>query len=115
MRKRSLLLAALAATVGAAFLLLVGCNNSPGLAKPSAFVRARGSRFFVDGHDFRFVGANVAVMYREEDRARMPETLQKASSAGITVIRVWALGEGGPNDIGPVADLADWPRNHPFR
>jgi mannan endo-1,4-beta-mannosidase len=54
-------------------------------------------------------------MYRDDDRARMPETLARAAQAGIKVVRVWAFGEGGPNDIGPVADLADWPRNHPFR
>jgi mannan endo-1,4-beta-mannosidase len=55
-------------------------------------------------------------MHREEDRARMPETLRQASLAGIRVVRVWASGEGGPNDIGPVgADAADWPRTHPFR
>jgi mannan endo-1,4-beta-mannosidase len=30
-------------------------------------------------------------------------------------VRVWASGEGGPGDVGPVADLADWPRTHPLR
>ncbi|MGH9961199.1 MAG: cellulase family glycosylhydrolase, partial [Pyrinomonadaceae bacterium] len=29
--------------------------------------------------------------------------------------RVWAFGEGGPNDVGPLADFEDWPRTHPFR
>ncbi|HEV2829082.1 MAG TPA: cellulase family glycosylhydrolase, partial [Pyrinomonadaceae bacterium] len=52
----------------------------------------------------------------DEDRARMPETLRQASQAGIRVVRVWASGEGGPNDIGPVGpDSADWPRKHPLR
>jgi mannan endo-1,4-beta-mannosidase len=78
-------------------------------------VRTRGSRFVIEGRPFRFVGANVSVMHREEDRARMPETLRQASQAGIRVVRVWASGEGGPGDIGPVADLADWPRTHPLR
>jgi mannan endo-1,4-beta-mannosidase len=56
------------------------------------------------------------VMYRDEDRARMPETLRQASQAGIRVVRVWASGEGGPGDVGPVgADATDWPRTHPFR
>jgi len=35
-------------------------------------------------------------MYRDEDRARMPETLQQAARLGIRVVRVWATGEGGP-------------------
>lgn len=69
----------------------------------------------VDGEPFRFVGANLAIMYRDEDRERMPETLQLAAQAGMRVVRVWAFGEGGPNDVGPLADFADWPRTHPFR
>ena len=64
---------------------------------------------------FRFVGANVAVMYRDEDRERMPETLRQAAQAGIKVVRVWAFGEGGPNDVKPMTDFEDWPRTHYFR
>lgn len=45
----------------------------------------------------------------------MPETLARARQAGMRVVRVWAFGEGGPNDIGPLTDFADWPRTHPFR
>lgn len=78
-------------------------------------VRANGLRFIVDGRPFRFVGANVSVMYRDEDRARMPETLSQAAQAGIKVVRVWAFGEGGPNDVKPIADFNDWPRTHSFR
>jgi mannan endo-1,4-beta-mannosidase len=54
-------------------------------------------------------------MYREEDRAAMPATLRAASQSGMRVVRVWAFGEGGPGDVGPLADFADWPRTHPFR
>ena len=54
-------------------------------------------------------------MYRDDDRARMPETLARAAQLGIKVVRVWASGEGGPNDVQPIADFADWPRNHSFR
>jgi mannan endo-1,4-beta-mannosidase len=54
-------------------------------------------------------------MYRDEDRARMPETLHEAARRGIKVVRVWASGEGGPNDVKPIADFRDWPRNHYFR
>ena len=114
MANRLLLIAALALLGAAFFLISQRSNSSPGLI-PHYFVKARGSRFVIEGRPFRFVGANVSVMYREEDRARMPETLRQASKTGIRVVRVWASGEGGPGDIGPVADLADWPRTHPLR
>ncbi|MGH9968671.1 MAG: glycoside hydrolase 5 family protein [Pyrinomonadaceae bacterium] len=115
MANRFLLTAALAAIVSAAFLSSCGEFRSAGTSGPKGFVQARGSRFVIDGEPFRFVGANVAVMHRDEDRARMPETLKQAAQAGIRVVRVWAFGEGGPNDVGPIADFADWPRTHPFR
>jgi mannan endo-1,4-beta-mannosidase len=116
MQKKVFVIAALALLVGAAFLLLREQTHADNNSPPTTFVRARGSRFVINGKPFRFVGANVSVMYRDEDRARMPETLRQASQAGIRVVRVWASGEGGPNDIGPVgADSADWPRNHPLR
>lgn len=114
MANRLLLIAALALVGAAFFLISQRSNSSPGLI-PHSFVKTRGSRFVIEGRPFRFVGANVSVMYREEDRARMPETLRQASQTGIRVVRVWASGEGGPGDIGPVADLADWPRTHPLR
>ncbi len=116
MQKKAFVIAALALVVGTAFLLVREQNHSNSNSAPNAFVRTSGSRFVIAGKPFRFVGANVSVMHREEDRARMPETLRQASLAGIRVVRVWASGEGGPNDIGPVgADAADWPRTHPFR
>jgi mannan endo-1,4-beta-mannosidase len=107
-------MAALAIAVGAAFFLFRD-RFSLNASAPNGFVRVSVGRFVVDGRPFRFVGANVAVMYRDDDRARMPETLARAAQAGIRVVRVWTSGEGGPNDVGPVADFADWPRNHPFR
>lgn len=115
MTKRLLLIAALAVLVSAAFFFLRGRSReaSPGIAK--GFVTTQRNRFEVDGKPFRFVGANVAVMYRDEDRAAMPETLRQAAQSGMGVVRVWAYGEGGPDDIGPLADFADWPRTHPFR
>ena len=33
----------------------------------------------------------------------MPETLLQAAQMGIKVVRVWASGEGGPNDVKPIA------------
>src|SRR6184192_2791176 len=76
----------------------------------AGFVQTDSLRFVIDRKPFRFVGANVAVMYRDDDRARMPETLRQVAQIGIKVVRVWASGEGGPNDVKPVADFHDWPR-----
>src|SRR5262245_27799328 len=115
MNKKLLVVAALVLVGSAAVVFLVASPNSPSTPVKDQFVRQRGGRFFVGGKPFRFVGANVSVMYRDEDRTRMPETLHQAEQAGIKVVRVWAFGEGGPNDVKPVADLEDWPRNHYFR
>lgn len=114
MTKRLLLIAALAVVVGAAFFFLKSRSNDVA-PRTGGFVTTEGARFVIDGEPFRFVGANVAVMYRDEDRAAMAETLRQAAESGMGVVRVWAFGEGGPQDVGPIADLADWPRNHPFR
>ena len=114
MNKKLLAIAALALSGSAALLFLLTSSNG-GASSRSVFVRLNRGRFTQNGQPFRFVGANVAVMYRDEDRERMPETLKQASDAGIKVVRVWAFGEGGPNDIKPMADFADWPRTHPFR
>ncbi len=115
MAKKVLAMAALAIAVGAAVFLVRDRSEVFSLARSGPFVRAQGTRFVIQGRPFRFVGANVAVMYRDEDRAQMPQTLAQASQAGIRVVRVWASGEGGANDVGPLADFADWPRTHPFR
>ena len=115
MNKKLIVIAALA-IVGSAAVLLLGAspNSAPGIPRDQ-FVRQRNGRFVIGQKPFRFVGANVAVMYRDEDRARMPETLRQAAQAGIKVVRVWAFGEGGPNDVRPMADFEDWPRHHSFR
>jgi len=112
MDRKRLLFAALALIAGAAVLLAI--SNWRDRGRPG-FVQARAGRFVIDGRPFRFVGANVAVMYRDDDRARMPETLRQAAQAGIKVVRVWASGEGGPNDVKPITDFNDWPRTHAFR
>ena len=118
MKKKLFFVAALILVGSAAALFLVAspAADSSGVRMRSEFARQRGGRFFVDNKPFRFVGANVAVMYRDEDRERMPETIRRAAQAGIRVVRVWAFGEGGPNDVKPIGgDFEDWPRHHPFR
>src|SRR5919106_1509844 len=114
MNKKLLAIAALILLGSAALLFLLTGSNKDSTGH-SHFIRQSRGRFIVDGKPFRFVGANVAVMYRDEDRERMPETLKQAADAGIKVVRVWAFGEGGPNDVRPIADFEDWPRTHSFR
>lgn len=115
MAKKLFVIAALALTVGAAVFLFRNDLDGHKPARPG-FVQVRGGRFVIDGKPFRFVGANVSVMFRDEDRARMPETMRQAAQAGIKVVRVWAFGEGGPDDIKPIGpDLTDWPRTFFFR
>src|SRR5262245_44514291 len=111
MNKKLLAVAALLIGSAAVLVLVASPNSTPNTPR-DRFVRQRGGRFMIGQKPFRFVGANVAVMYRDEDRERMPETLRQASEAGIKVVRVWAFGEGGPNDVKPMADFEDWPRNH---
>lgn len=115
MNKKLLAVAALVIAGCAAALFLVASPNDANNSPKDQFVRQRGGRFFVGTKPFRFVGANVALMYRDEDRERMPETLRQAAQAGIKVVRVWAFGEGGPNDVKPMSDFEDWPRHHYFR
>ena len=116
MNKKLFVVAALIVFGSAAFVFLgASPAANTGGAPRKEFARQRGGRFFVNNKPFRFVGANVAVMFRDEDRERMPETMRQAAQMGIKVVRVWAFGEGGPNDIKPIADFADWPRHHSFR
>lgn len=114
MSLKKFVLAASAIAVAALLFAIIAWLQDTGGGRPG-FVQTNGVRFAVDGKPFRFVGANVALMYRDEDRARMPETLQQAARHGIKVVRVWAFGEGGPDDVKPIADFNDWPRHHPFR
>jgi len=59
-----------------------------------AFVRVDGAGFTVGGKPFAFVGANLNVMHGADERARAAETIAAARADGLTVGRVWALGEG---------------------
>jgi mannan endo-1,4-beta-mannosidase len=116
MGKKPILFAALVLVVGAA-VFFVARERGSQPATRRGFIGTRGATFVLDGQPFRFVGANVSVMYRDEDRARMPETMAEAAREGLRVVRVWAHGEGGEDSsIKSVGgDRADWPRTHPFR
>lgn len=107
----------LALVVGAAIILTVREPAAQRKNVPPHFVTTSGTRFVVDGQPFRFTGANVAIMYRDEDRERMPETLAEAARLGLGVVRVWAYGEGAEGNavMSVGGDRTDWPRTHPFR
>jgi mannan endo-1,4-beta-mannosidase len=115
--KQNFFFLVLALAMGAAIILTVREPAALRKTVPARFVTTNGTRFLVDKQPFRFAGANVAIMYREEDRARMPETLAEAERLGLGVLRVWAYGEGTAQDgVMPVGrDRDDWPRTHPFR
>ncbi len=115
MKKKLFVIVAVALLLSAAVFIFA--NRRTGFSKEGrgGFVQVRDGRFTIDGEPFRFVGANVSVMFRDEDRARMPETMRQAAEAGIKVVRVWAFGEGGPDDVKPIGDFADWPRTFFFR
>ncbi|MEP6707108.1 MAG: cellulase family glycosylhydrolase [Pyrinomonadaceae bacterium] len=116
MGKKILVVAALAAILSAAIVFFArDVRERDSSPAPAGFVRTRGASLVLDGKNFRFVGANAAVMYRDDDRAHMPETMRVAAQNGIRVVRIWAFGEGGPGDVKPIADQADWPRAHSFR
>jgi hypothetical protein len=73
------------------------------------FVGVDGPHLVLAGRPFRFVGANLAIMHDEPWRSRARDTLAAAAADGLTVGRVWALGEGP-------ADADDWERReHLFR
>lgn len=92
--KRLNSLAALALAAGAA-IVFAACDprGTKRTVPPAGFVATSGARFTVDGQPFRFVGANVAVVYGDDERARMPMTLAEAARDRVGVVRVWAFGE----------------------
>src|SRR5947207_13935934 len=115
MARKQLLLAASALIAGAAIFFAIASWRLSMPRGRAGFVQTNGLRFVIDREPFRFVGANVAVMYRDDDRAHMPETLRQAAQVGIKVVRVWASGEGGPHEVKPIAEFNEWPRTHALR
>jgi mannan endo-1,4-beta-mannosidase len=83
--------------------LLLGLTGA--FAGDGGFVRVEGSRFVVGGRPFAFVGANLNVMHGADERARAAETIAAAGGDGLSVGRVWALGEGD-------ATSPPWARKH---
>jgi len=107
-----LLLAALALIAGAAVFFGISKWRHSGGRRGSDFVQADGPRLVIAGKPFRFVGANVDLMFRPDDRSNLAEMMRFARSKGISVVRVWASGEGGPEDVQP---FGKWKRNRWLR
>lgn len=109
MNRRIFLAAPALLAVAAILFALAGCR---GETARRGFVRANGLRFVIDGKPFRFVGANVDLMFQTSTRADMPEMMRAAAANGIKVVRVWASGEGGLEDVQPANN---WKRDRWFR
>lgn len=65
------------------------------------FASARGTDFVLGGAPFRFVGANVNPIHGEADRRSTQALFEAMTKDGLSVARVWALGEG-------MADVGEW-------
>jgi len=65
MLRKRFLLAAFALIAGAAILFAIYNWRTGGARSRAGFVQTAGGRFVIDRQPFRFVGANVAVMYRD--------------------------------------------------
>jgi mannan endo-1,4-beta-mannosidase len=113
MSKRNLLIALSVLAAGAViFLALANRRASPARKPRPGFVHTDGARFVIDGKPFRFVGANLDLMFRQETRAHLDEMMRFAADKGISVVRVWVSGEGGPEDVQP---FSKWKRDCWFR
>src|SRR5258706_7003776 len=112
MFRKQLLLAAFALIAGAVVLFSMLHWRGAGHRSRPGFVQADGPRLTIDGRPFRFVGANLDLMFEEQTRSRMPETVRFAAGNGIKVVRIWASAEGGVEEGRPVNT---WLRDHSFR
>jgi hypothetical protein len=92
----------------------VATRDAAGLPRAAAsprvgsFVQVEGDRFVVAGEPFRFLGANVAIMHGPRHRAAVDATLDAVRADGLSVVRVWALGE-------QPAGADPWARDYAFR
>ena len=90
-------------------LLPFAAAADPAPLTAGSFVRVEGARLVVDGKPFAFVGANLAALQGERNRARSRDTVEALAHDALRVGRVWAFGEGA-------ADAPAWSRNdHLFR
>lgn len=67
------------------------------------FVRSRRGEFVLGERPFRFVGANIDPLHGDVNRFRIQDLISALAEDGLTVARIWALGEG-------MEDADDWLR-----
>src|SRR5438477_577082 len=91
--KRGLSIAALGLAVATTVAAAQEAPSEAAAAPSSPFVRAVGERLELEGTPFQFVGTNVAVMHGPAHRAALATTLDAVQADGLSVVRVWALGE----------------------
>lgn len=100
-------------TAGLLLLALLVAHRDSTAGTPvanGAFVRVRGTEFVIESKDrtasrpFRFVGANIDPLHGDINRPRRAEIVRALAEDGLTVARVWVLGEGAP-------DAKDWSRS----
>jgi mannan endo-1,4-beta-mannosidase len=122
MSRKLLVIAALVVLSGAAIFFVARSNQSGDSkthrtsAAPAGFITTYGTRFSIDGKPFRFVGANVAVMYLEKERDNYAETLREAANDGAKVIRIWANAETGKESTARSTGGEErWPGKQPYR
>jgi len=111
MSKRGLLVAAFGLVASAAILFSFSHHGADRRSSPG-FVQSQGTQLVVDGKPFRFVGANLDLMFRKDSRGQLAEMIRFAAAKGIKVVRVWVSGEGGPDDVQP---FSKWKRDVWFR
>jgi len=70
-------------------------------------VAVNGTQFMLNGEPFRFVGANAEYLYVSPGTV-IEEVLDTAQRMGITVLRVWGMGEGCENEA--TDDCVLWSR-----
>src|SRR5581483_10894831 len=93
MQRHKLFVAALALIAGAALLFVIASWRGHARRARPGFVQSESRRFVIDSRPFRFVGANVSVMYRDTDPAKRLETLRKAGRPEFKVLGFWASEE----------------------
>lgn len=89
-------------------LITLSAVSQPATAQripDGAFVRARGTRLLLGDRPFVFLGANFNPMHGERARAAYRDTIAALRRDGMTVGRIWALGEGAE-------DASAWLRSY---
>ncbi|MCB9556762.1 MAG: cellulase family glycosylhydrolase [Deltaproteobacteria bacterium] len=84
-------------------MFVVSLIASQVAAEKPQFVQVSGTRFVIGDKPFFFVGANLNVMHGPKARRLAKQTIAAAARDGLTVGRIWALGEG-------LASAPDWQR-----